>query len=423
LAGCGASPTSDTSPSKSAHSKNTVATISVALSGTSAVGEKQWRAAFAQFEHDTPNVKVDPVFVNANSWVDFFSALETRITGGLPVDAADIPTEGQRLFASRGILAPLDSYIADNKASVDELYADIDPIMLKGFNAHSATYNKKTYYLPAWFNTTLILYSKKLFTDAKVAFPTPSWTWSDFMKTAHSLSDPTKHRYAMQLNIDVWGGFEPWVTTAGGTLLNSAWSAPTINSPATVEAFRFCRELVKNGLAPLPSPTANAMELMSSGNICMFNAAATSESSLADYGMSLDEVAFVTYPIKARRGASIGIGTFGMFESSKNKDAVWQLIQWITNKKQQDLGSGGSLSNGQLPIRTSASTSSAVLNQMPANSDLFWKILPYSQFVPGTNNASAMEGEMDIEWTSLLSGQVSPAACAQQMASTISKYL
>ena len=164
-------------------------TITVALSGASASGKKVWGAQFAQFEKDVPGVKVNPIYVNASNWVEFFANLQTRIAGGQTVDAADIPTEGQRLFISRGLAAPLDSYIAANKSYVDELYADIDPFMLKGFLHHSATVHGHTYYLPAWFNTTLLLYSRKLFNDAKIPAPSPKWTWSEFRKVCQQFSD------------------------------------------------------------------------------------------------------------------------------------------------------------------------------------------------------------------------------------------
>ncbi len=398
-------------------------TITVALLGASAVGKKLWNAAFAGFQKDVPGIKVNPLYVTANNWVEFFSDLETRIAGGQSVDAADIPTEGQRLFMTRGILEPLDPYIAANKSYVDELYADINPFMLKGFQQHSATLHGHTYYLPAWFNTTLLLYSKKLFHNAKVPEPSPNWTWADFKKVCQQLSNTSQHRYGVLLNIDVWGGFEPWCTTNGAQLMNSTWTAPAIDSPATIEAFNFCRSLVANKLAPVPSLTANGLELMSTGNVAMMNAGAVAGATLTDYQMSLDEVGLVPYPIGKRHGSSVGIGTFAMFKSSKNKDAVWKLIQWITNKTQQAAGGGGSITVGQLPIRTSASRSPELLKQLPAGSQYYWSMLSYSQFVPGTNNATAMEGAMDQEWTSMLTGALSPAACAKQMATSITKYL
>jgi hypothetical protein len=36
-----------------------------------------------------------------------------------------VATAGQRLFASKGLLAPLDDYIGKDHAAIDEYYADM----------------------------------------------------------------------------------------------------------------------------------------------------------------------------------------------------------------------------------------------------------------------------------------------------------
>jgi multiple sugar transport system substrate-binding protein len=412
LAGCGSSSGGGSSSKK----------ITVAISGTNAVAEKNWRATFAAFTKANPSITVNELFVNANGWVQFFAALETRIAGGTQIDAVYVPTEGMRLFASRGLMAPLDSYVAANKQYVDDLYGDIDPSLMAGFKAHES-FQGHTYYLPYAFNTTCIYYSKKAFKDAGVAAPSPSWTWNDFRGICAKLSNSSKRHYGFLLNVDVWGGFEPWLTTNGASIMNPAWTASAINSPATVEAFQFCRGLVQDNLSPAPSITANPPQLLASGDVAMFAGGVLGESTLTQYGLALDDVGIIPYPIKKGPGAAVGIGSIAMVKSSPAKDAVWELIKYVTSPEQQNAGGGGTVANGQLPIRTSASKSKAVLGQIPEGAQYFWQMLTHAQTVPGTSNATAMEGSMDQTWSQMLTGAISPSSAATAMASEIKSNL
>lgn len=397
-----------------------VTTIRLAISGTSAVVKKNWNATFAEFNKANPKIKIEGLFVNANGWVDFFSALQTQIAGGQAVDAVYIPTEGMQLFAKRGLVQPLDDYIGKNKSYIDALYQDIDSHMLKGFTAHSNP-GGKTYYVPYAYNTTCLAYNKKTFASRNATPPKPDWTWDDFTAVCRSVSDKAKRQYGFLINADVWGGFEPWVTTNGGRLMNDSWTKSAINTPATVEAFGFCRDLVAGGLSPAPSTTANGFQLLSSGKVAMMLVGAVAESTLTQYGMHTGDLQIVPWPKNTQPGASVGVGSIAMLASSQEKDAVWTFIKYVTAPEQQKAGRGGTITDGQLPIRNSASTSKELLRQMPAGAEYFWKMLPYSQFVPGTVNATAMEGAMVQTWSDMLNGSVSPAAAARQMESQINK--
>jgi len=397
-------------------------TITLAISGTSAVTKKNWNATFAEFTRTNPKIKINGLFVNANGWVDFFSALQTRIAGGTAIDAVYIPTEGMQLFANRGLVNPLDDYVSKDQAYVDTLYKDINPTMLKGFRDHDS-FKGSTYYLPYAYNTTCIAYNKKIFADRNVSPPSAEWTWDDFKKVCQAVSNKSKRQYGFLINVDVWGGFEPWVTTNGGKLLNDDWTKSAINSPETVEAFTFCRGLVADNLSPSPSPTANGLQLMANGSVAMVLVGAIAGSTLKEYGMDVGDLSILPWPSKKQQGASVGVGSIAMLKASKEKDSVWTFIKYVTSPTQQNAGGGGTVTDGQLPIRNSASTSKKVLSQMPEGAENFWKMLPYSQFVPGTANSTAMEGAMNNTWSEMLTGSISPDAAAGKMESDINDNL
>ena len=71
-------------------------------------------------------IKVNPFTTNTatNTWVAVFQEISTRLAGGEPMDSAYIATEGMLLFEKRGVLEPLDPYIATDQPAISKFYAD-----------------------------------------------------------------------------------------------------------------------------------------------------------------------------------------------------------------------------------------------------------------------------------------------------------
>src|SRR5215471_10076900 len=101
LAGCGGGSGGGAASSKE---------LSFVYMGT-AEQQATWNKLFAKFTEQNPNIKLKAEGIPLSNWGDFFNKLSTRIAGGQVPDAIQIATEGQRLFASKGLLAPLDDYI------------------------------------------------------------------------------------------------------------------------------------------------------------------------------------------------------------------------------------------------------------------------------------------------------------------------
>src|SRR5580692_6112819 len=201
----------------------TVAILGNAASNTVAL------KAFKAFQAQT-GIITTPLFINVATWVDFFEQIETRLVAGVDIDTMNLATEGFRLFASKGVLAPLDSYIAGDKATVNAFYADMNQRTLSQFRQH-AQIDGHTYYVPWGYNTMGIWYNRATFKNGNVSEPTPDWTWDDFLAAATALTKAPQN-WGMNLTIDVFQGIEPWVFTNGGAVLNDSWTKCVINNPA-----------------------------------------------------------------------------------------------------------------------------------------------------------------------------------------------
>ena len=123
-----------------------------------AVETASWEPIVAAFNTVQPNIAVEVQAVPAESWAGFFDAVSTRIAGGQVPDVMRVATEGQRLFASRGLVEPLDAYIERDRSELEDFFADVHPNLMEWTRALSST-DGQTYYLPHGFNTMCLWYS------------------------------------------------------------------------------------------------------------------------------------------------------------------------------------------------------------------------------------------------------------------------
>ena len=130
-------------------------------------------------------ITVKPFTTNTatNTWVAVFQEVSTRLAGGEAIDSAYIATEGMQLFEKRGVLEPLNSYIATDQQEVNSFYSDVSPNMLANFRQLDDL-KGQTYFIPIGYNVMSMWYNRKLFKSLGIAEPAPDWTWADFEKAA-----------------------------------------------------------------------------------------------------------------------------------------------------------------------------------------------------------------------------------------------
>jgi multiple sugar transport system substrate-binding protein len=378
--------------------KLTVAILGNAASNTVAL------KAFKAFQTQT-GIITTPLFINVPTWVDFFEQIETRLIAGVAIDTMNLATEGFRLFASKGVLAPLDSYIAGDKATINAFYADMNQRTLSQFRQH-AQIDGHTYFIPWGYNTMGIWYNRKTFQNGKVSEPSPDWTWDDFLAAATALTK-APNNWGMNLTIDVFQGIEPWIFSNGGQVLNSAWTSCIIDNPAAVEACAFARSLVAKNLAPSPGGTFNQFSALGEGNLAMMGAGIWPWNYYVENGGGSD-LAIVPWPKKVQQGSPVGLAAFPILEGSKAKDEAWEFVKYSISESFQ--ANEAVPIEGGMPMRISIANSKSFLKTVPPGAEYFTAALEYATPVVGVTNASAVEGDIDTTWQQILSGSISPSA-------------
>jgi multiple sugar transport system substrate-binding protein len=377
-------------------------TLTVAILGNAAANASTLKA-FAAFEKAT-GISAKPLFINVSTWVEFFQQVDIRLAGGTSIDTMNLATEGFRLFASHGVLEPLDSYIAKDRALVNEFYSDMNPKTLADFRAHE-NIDGHTYFVPWGYNTMGIWYNRKIFKDANIKEPSSDWTWDEFLAAATKLTKKPQN-FGMNLTIDVFQGIEPWVFTNGGQVLNEPWTKCIINNPAAVEAVTFARDLVTKGIAPAPGGTYNQFVAFSQGHLGMFGAGIWPYNTFVNNG-GLANFAIAPWPMKTQHGSPVGLAAFPILAKSELKDEAWEFVKYsMTPAFQHELAVP---IEGGMPMRTSVALSKSFLKTLPPGAEYFNTALSTATSVVGVNNASTVEAEIDTVWEQILTGGVSPA--------------
>ena len=113
--------------------------------------------------------------------------MATQIAGGAEYDIVYMATEGQRLFASRDVLLPLDDYIAQDQEAIDDYFADTDP-NLRELTLKYGSPDGQTYFIPGGYNTVVMYCNTEVFEAAGVELA-DDWTWDEFFEAGVAIKE------------------------------------------------------------------------------------------------------------------------------------------------------------------------------------------------------------------------------------------
>lgn len=363
-----------------------------------------WNKLFAKFSEKHPEIKLKAEGIPLTNWGEFFNKLSTRLAGGQVPDVIQVATEGQRLFASKGLLAPLDDYIAKDKAVIDEYYADMDPNLIEWNKQHSSP-DGKTYYLPGEFNTMCMWYSKELFGKAGVAEPSADWTWDDFRTACEQIKAKTG-AFGYAADAAYFAGIMPWLLTNGTSSFTDDWSKPTFNDPAVVAAAQFNRALVVDKLSPPPGGTFDATTAAAQGKLAMFGGGRWPIISIRNLKVT-DKMGIVPWPVKVKQGSPVGWNGYPIMKASKKKDDAWTFIKFLISKEGSSFFAqlGGTI----VPARKSIANSESFLKDAPKGTESLYQALSYATPIPSPDKGAAIQKAIEDGWRQVLTGNAQPA--------------
>lgn len=204
-------------------------TITYCNFNASGGNEATLNAMYEKFHEEYPNITVE---IETVAYNDYFTAMQTRVSGGTAPDCYELNIENFAAYAAKGVLADLSA--ADT--------SKFNETALTAFNVNGTQYG-----LPGNFSNVILIYNKELFDQAGVAYPTNDWTWDDAQVAAEKISALGEDIYGIYAPL-TYNEFFKVAAQYGGSLLNADKTEFTINSPENIAAAQMMidRVLVSN---------------------------------------------------------------------------------------------------------------------------------------------------------------------------------
>lgn len=208
-----------------------------------AIWDKNQEAAMKQvadaFTAEHPNVNIQ---IQVTAFGDYWTKLQTAASGGAGPDVFWMNGPNFQLYASNGLLAPLDDQGIDASKYSQGL-------------VNLYTYEGKLYGAPKDFDTIGCWYNKKLFDAAGVDYPKAGWTWDDFRAAATKLTDKKKGVYGVVAAQYNQMEYYNTIYQAGGQVISADGKTSGYGSPEALAGVTFWTDFIKKG----ESPTAQQM--------------------------------------------------------------------------------------------------------------------------------------------------------------------
>ena len=384
-------------PSDAAEERNTLTFV---YNGDAAEA-KSFQGLFDAFNEEHPEIELKAQGIAARSWSDFSNTVATRMAGGTDLDIIQIATEGQRLFASKGLLEPLDPYIEQDQELVNDYFADQNPSVLDWNRKYSST-DGSTYYMPGPYNTVGLYVNTEIFEQAGVELPTGDWTWDEFKAAGHQIKETTGAFLYPAAADGQFASVSPWLLTNGANSFNEDWDTATFDSPEAIESAEFVRSLVEDGLSPEPGGEFDAPTQFAQGNLATFPGGRwpTGDIKRLDF---VDSTQIVSFPHNIENGSPVGWDAWPILKNSKNKDAAWTFIKFLISERAGEYFAANP-NGASIPARVSAATSQPFLDGAPVGTTKLVDALEYATPIPSPDRGPEAEQIILEAWLNAITG-------------------
>jgi multiple sugar transport system substrate-binding protein len=289
----------------------------VELSGWASSPEetKLLKQVIADFEQQYPNIKVKYTPISG----DYPTAMLAKFSARRPPDVFYVDSNVAPDWIKQGVLEPLDSYIGDSGFDTGPFF----PSLLEAFKGP----DEMQYGLPKDWSPLGTFTNDELLEKAGVD---PPETWDDLRSAAEELEGQVKGGKPICLSAD-WARLLAFVYQNGGSFLNDEKTEATINSPEAKEAVDFYVGLVNDGLAAPPDQLGAGWcgEALGKGV-----AAIVFEGNwlVPFMDATFPDVAYSINPmVKGDEDGNLAFTvSYSMGRDSKNKEAAWVLLSYLT---------------------------------------------------------------------------------------------
>ena len=268
------------------------------------------------FNKTHPTIHVNYSVING----DYSTAMTARFAAHNPPDVFYVDSSVAPVWASQGVLQPLNSYIKSSKYDTSKFF----PSLLKAF-----TIGKSVYGFPKDWSPLAMEINTGMLGTAHSAVPK---NWAQLRSAAQKIAATGLLHGGKPICLPAdWARMLPFVFQNGGSLSN-------ITSAAATSAVNFYVGLIKDGLAATPDKL---------GSGWCGEALGKQKAAIIFEGNWLLPFMTSTYPntrygvfpmVAEKTGGNLAFTvSYSMAKDSPNKQAAWTLLSWLTSQKGQTL--------------------------------------------------------------------------------------
>lgn len=359
-----------------------------------------------RFEAENKDVHID---IRAVPGSQYQTKLKTLVAAGEP---PDVFVCGDVFFA---YLKPFLSDLSDlakrdaKEVDIEDFYPAVQRAMEPG---------GKIYFLPQWFNVSLLYYNKRLFDAAKEPYPTANWSWQDYAGAAKRLT--RDGNWGSNVTTGWWGEWLTLVHGAGGDLFNPAITKCTLDTPQAIEGLTFYRDTIGK-YAFAPPPGAGPSTGFASDKLAMDYGGHVGLWSTYRQIPSLDwDIEALPKGPSGRRGGEISLTALGISKDSPEREAAWRFLKFMSSKESIRVHAA----HGYLPIRRSIAKETAGDKNPPQNRKAVEIALESAEPTPSTPDF--VEIALDLvqpEIDRMLTEGVPPADAAKSATKASNAFL
>lgn len=319
LAGCGRSDTPGGTASSATPITQGKATGTLTVWAMGAEGEALPKLV-EKFKTDNPGVTVN---VTAVPWGSAYDKFKAAIAANQTPDVAQVGTTWMGEFVAAGALDPVPSTM--NGAKYFE-------------GAQATTQVGGTSYAVPWYvETRLVYYRKDIAVKAGITGPATNWDGLKAMAKAMKERGGAQWGIALQPGqTGSWQTVLPFMWSNGGKLMSDGKTF-TLDDPKNVEALAYYQSFFTEGLANKAPVEGTTEADFVSGKVPMFISGPWMMAAVEKAGGAgfADKYDVMLMPKKATSTSFVGGSNMAVFKSTKNRDAAWKFVDYLTQKDTQ----------------------------------------------------------------------------------------
>lgn len=316
LAACGQDGGSTSTPTGSVTAGKVTGTITMWAQG---VEGAKLPELLRGFEAANPGVKVN---VTAIPWPDAHEKYQAAIAGGTTPDVAQMGT----------------TWMADFARSFQGVPSGIDTSDIFPDAKTTAVVKGATVGVPWYVDTRVIFYRTDL--AKKAGFTGQPKNWAGFKAMARAMQTKAGAKWGIALPTGGSDSFQsalPFPFSNGASLMNSAGSKWTLDSPQMVGAMTYYQSFFTEGIAN-PNLSAGTPESgFVNGSTPMLISTGAEISVLNQAGGSGFGSKYAVMPIPKQQNSTsfLGGSNLVVFRNSQHSAAAWKLVQYLSGASVQ----------------------------------------------------------------------------------------